>query len=56
MLGFLLIAASPLFAQLPHSIDIGAPSHKGSSRFDNGVYRITASGQNMWGATDEFHM
>jgi len=56
MLGLLLIAASPLLAQLPHSIDIGAPSHKGASRLDNGVYRITASGQNMWGAADAFHM
>ncbi|MBS1830518.1 MAG: PD40 domain-containing protein [Acidobacteria bacterium] len=55
MLSFLLIAASPLFAQLPHSIDIGNPAKAGSSRLESGVYRITASGQNMWGASDAFH-
>ncbi|MBL8176278.1 MAG: PD40 domain-containing protein [Bryobacterales bacterium] len=56
MLGFFLIAASPLLAQpLPQSADVGAPAHKGMSRLEGGVYRISASGTNMWGTSDAFH-
>jgi TolB protein len=57
-----LLAAS-VFAQtgklgaFTNSDDIGAPPMKGSAEFDasTGQYRITGSGTDIWGKSDQFH-
>lgn len=35
--------------------DVGAPPRAGAVQFDNGEYRVTGGGANMWGAADAFH-
>lgn len=61
LLSFLLAAAA--FAQdgrlglFTGSDDIGAPPIKGSAEFDaaTGQYKITGSGTDIWGKSDQFH-
>ena len=58
-----LIAAASVAAQPPaigiftNSGDIGAPPLTGSAAFDTsaGGYKITGSGADIWGKSDEFH-
>jgi hypothetical protein len=57
-----LVLALPLATPAQQGIfedhgDIGAELHKGSLEYDaaKGSYRITASGENLWGAADAFH-
>ena len=56
-----LISAQPAAAQLGifegHS-DVGTVLHPGSAAFDaaSGAYALTGSGENMWFASDGFHM
>jgi Tol biopolymer transport system component len=35
-------------------VDVGKPEVPGSTKFEKGVYRITASGHNIWGKDDAF--
>jgi hypothetical protein len=37
------------------SIDIGAVSASGNGDFSNGTFRVTGSGEDIWGTKDEFH-
>lgn len=37
------------------SRDIGAPALNGSASFSNGVFTIDAAGEDIWGASDQFH-
>lgn len=50
-------AQTPGFGSFTHSEDIGAPPMKGSAEFDaaTGQYKITGSGSDIWGKTDQFH-
>lgn len=43
--------------QFGGSTDIGSVSIPGSTEYNatTGIYRLTASGENMWGARDDFH-
>ncbi len=54
MTGF--AAAEPLGLFTDHQ-DIGRPRHPGSASYDASTktWRITAGGQNMWAARDDFH-
>jgi TolB protein len=59
--------AAPAFAQIPaqpdkvgiftNSDDVGAPPLQGSAEFDAGTgqYKITGSGTDIWGKSDQFH-
>ena len=40
-----------------HSDDVGAPPIKGAAQFDaaTGDYKITGSGSDIWGKSDQFH-
>src|SRR5271155_5087873 len=57
------LSAASVFAQtgklgaFTNSDDIGAPPINGSAEFDGatGKYRITGSGTDIWGKTDQFH-
>ena len=46
--------AEPVGAFGEHA-DVGEGSTPGSARFEDGTYRVTASGANIWGSADEFH-
>jgi len=35
--------------------DVGDPAIEGTTEFDGGEYRLTGSGNSMWGKTDQFH-
>lgn len=50
------VAAQPLGLFEAHG-DVGEVQHKGSVAFDagRGEYRISGSGENMWGTKDAFH-
>jgi TolB protein len=50
------VAAEDLGLFTAHG-DVGEVKHPGSVAFDaaRGEYRITASGENMWGTRDAFH-
>ena len=37
------------------SQDIGGPAAEGSASFDQGVFTISGSGQDIWGTADQFH-
>jgi TolB protein len=45
------------FGSFTHSDDIGAPPLQGTAEFDaaTGQYRITGSGSDIWGKSDQFH-
>lgn len=45
------------FGSFTHSDDVGAPPLKGTAEFDaaTGQYRITGSGSDIWGQSDQFH-
>lgn len=45
------------FGAFTNAGDVGAPPIKGSAQFDpaTGQYRVTGSGRDIWGASDEFH-
>lgn len=58
LLAVLAFAAAPAAAQtaaFPDHADVGQVSTPGTVRESGGVYRITASGANIWGARDAFH-
>ncbi len=38
-----------------HHTDIGNPAKTGTTSINNGVIEITASGADIWGASDQFH-
>jgi Tol biopolymer transport system component len=62
---FAAAAAIALFACQAHAfeavgifdkhLDVGATAIPGNAVFENGSYRLTASGANIWGRTDAFH-
>ena len=45
------------FGGFTHSDDVGAPPLKGTAEFDaaTGQYRVTGSGSDIWGQSDQFH-
>lgn len=45
------------FGAFTNSDDVGSPPLKGSAQFDSsaGQYRITGSGTDIWGKSDQFH-
>lgn len=55
-----ILLSKPSYAEtgeFENSVDIGNVTIKGSAGFDSesGQYRITGSGENMWGSQDAFH-
>ncbi len=60
-LPLLCLLAASAFAQagqvgvFAHSEDVGSPPMRGSAEFAAGQYRITGSGTDIWGKTDQFH-
>jgi hypothetical protein len=52
-----LFAESGKFGSFTNSDDIGAPPLKGGAEFDaaTGLYKITGSGTDIWGKSDQFH-
>ena len=58
--GAVVLAASgarPPLGGFENATDIGAVQHKGASEFvpEQNVYRVTGSGENIWGARDALH-
>lgn len=53
----LTVAQSTAVGVFTNSEDIGAPPLKGSAEFDaaSGQYKITGTGADIWGSTDQFH-
>ncbi len=53
----LALAQTGKFGSFTGSDDVGSPSLKGSAEFDasSGQYRITGSGTDIWGKSDQFH-
>src|SRR5919106_250968 len=55
---FAMCAASAVQAQVPApwvARDVGAPSPAGTSSLSSGTFTISASGWDIWGASDQFH-
>ena len=52
-----VFAQTGKFGAFTSSDDVGAPPLKGSTEFNavNGEYKITGSGADIWGKTDQFH-
>lgn len=48
------VSAGPV-GQFDHNADVGEVSTAGSASFADGVYRLSASGANIWGEADAFH-
>lgn len=55
----LFAAAAPASAepvgQFANHADVGSVAHAGSATFDDGTYRVTGGGANIWGEADAFH-
>jgi TolB protein len=49
------IAAEPNLGIFESSTDIGSPSRKGSVTYEDGAYRISGGGANMWARQDALH-
>jgi TolB protein len=57
LLGLSAFAQAGKFGSFTDSDDVGVPPIKGSAEFDasSGQYKITGSGADIWGKTDQFH-
>jgi TolB protein len=49
------LAQSPTIGLFTSSIDIGSVKIKGSATYQNQLYTIKGSGENIWAKKDEFH-
>src|SRR3954467_3574098 len=57
LLAALAVAQTGKFGAFTNSDDVGGPAIKGSTEFDpaKDQYRITGSGADIWGKSDQFH-